>query len=75
MPEFTAERAALIFPVGNLQRPIAGADRDKYALLAERLKTVARQNDLDFAEQVRASSALWWRFAAARWTRLPPCSR
>ncbi|MGB8883860.1 MAG: AraC family transcriptional regulator ligand-binding domain-containing protein [Azonexus sp.] len=53
MPEFAAERAALIFPVGNLRRRIAGADRDKYALLAERLKTVARQNDLDFAEQVR----------------------
>jgi AraC-like DNA-binding protein len=52
-PEFAAERAALIFPAGNLRRRIAGADRDKFALLAERLKTVARQNDLDFAEQVR----------------------
>ena len=52
-PEFTAERAALIFPAGNLRRRIAGADRGKYALLAERLKTVARQNDLDFADQVR----------------------
>ncbi len=52
-PEFAAERAALIFPAGNLRRRIAGADRGKYALLAERLKTVSRQNDLDFADQVR----------------------
>ena len=52
-PEFAAERAALIFPAGNLRRRIAGADSDKYALLAERLKTVAGQNDLDFADQVR----------------------
>ncbi|MCW5606262.1 MAG: AraC family transcriptional regulator [Burkholderiales bacterium] len=52
-PEFAAERAALIFPAGNLRRRIAGADREKYALLAERLRTVARQSDLDFAEQVR----------------------
>ena len=36
-------------PSGGLPAPI----RDKYALLAERLKTVARQQDLDFAEQVR----------------------
>lgn len=53
MPEFAAERAALIFPAGNLRRRIAGADRERYSLLAERLKTVTRQNDLDFADQVR----------------------
>ena len=53
MPEFAAERAALVFPAGNLRRQIAGADRERHALLAERLKTVARQSDLDFADQVR----------------------
>lgn len=52
-PEFAAARAALIFPAGNLRRRIAGADREKHALLAERLKTVARQSDLDFTDQVR----------------------
>ena len=53
MPEFAAERAVLTFPAGNLRRRIAGADREKYSLLAERLKTVTRRNDLDFADQVR----------------------
>jgi len=53
MPEFAAERAALVFPAGNLRRGIAGADREKHALLAERLKTVARPSDLDFADEVR----------------------
>ncbi len=52
-PEFAVERAALIFPAGNLRRRIAGADREKHVLLAERLKTVVTQNDLDFADQVR----------------------
>jgi AraC-like DNA-binding protein len=52
-PEFAAERAVLVFPAGNLRRRIAGADREKYALLAERLKTVARESDLDFGDQVR----------------------
>jgi AraC-like DNA-binding protein len=53
MPHFNAEQAALLFPVGDLERPIAGADLGKYALLAERLRTVARQQDLNFTEQVR----------------------
>jgi AraC-like DNA-binding protein len=53
MPEFAAERAVLVFPARNLRLRIAGADREKHALLAERLKTVASQSDLDFADQVR----------------------
>ncbi len=53
MPQFAAERAALTFPAGNLRRRIASADPDKHALLSERLKTVARLNDLDFVDQVR----------------------
>jgi AraC-like DNA-binding protein len=52
-PEFAAERAVLVFPAANLRRRIAGADCEKFALLAERLKTVAGQRDLDFADQVR----------------------
>jgi AraC-like DNA-binding protein len=52
MPHFNAEQAVLLFPVGDLERPIAGADPGKYALLAERLRTVARQRDLNFSEQV-----------------------
>ena len=52
MPQFNAEQAALLFPVDDLERPIAGADPGRYALLAERLKTVARQRDLRFSEQV-----------------------
>ena len=52
MPQFNAEQAALLFPVGDLERPIAGADPGRYALLAEHLKTVARQRDLNFSEQV-----------------------
>ena len=52
-PEFAANRAALIFPAANLRRRIAGADRGKYALLRERLQTVAGHHDLDFADQVR----------------------
>ena len=53
MPHFNAEQAALLFPVGDLERPIAGADPGRYALLAERLRTIARQRDLDFPEQVQ----------------------
>ena len=52
MPQFNAEQAALLFPVDDLVRPIAGADPERHALLAERLKTVARQQDLRFSEQV-----------------------
>ena len=52
-PDFAADRAVLIFPAGNLRRRIAGADHEMYALLSERLKTVDRQSDLDFADQVR----------------------
>lgn len=52
MPQFNAEQAALLFPVDDLQRPIAGADPGRHALLAEHLKTVARQRDLRFSEQV-----------------------
>ena len=48
-----AEQAALLFPATDLERRIAGADPGSYALLTERLKTVARQRDLDFSEQVR----------------------
>ncbi|MFZ1899716.1 MAG: AraC family transcriptional regulator [Azonexus sp.] len=53
MPHFNAEQAALLFPVGDLERRIAGADPGRYALLAERLRTIARQQDLKFTEQVR----------------------
>ena len=53
MPQFDAEQAALLFPATDLERRIAGADPGSYALLTERLKTVARQRDLDFSEQVR----------------------
>ena len=52
MPQFDAEQAALLFPVGDLERPIAGADPGKYALLAEHLKTIARLRDLNFSDQV-----------------------
>jgi AraC-like DNA-binding protein len=52
MPQFNAEQAALLFPATDLERPIVGADPGRYALLAEHLKTVARQRDLNFSEQV-----------------------
>ena len=51
-PEFNAERAALVFPVGHLTRPIAGADPKKYTLLSERLQTIASKYDLKFSDQV-----------------------
>ena len=53
VPQFGVEQAALCFPARDFRRRIAGADREKYALLSERLKTVATRSDLDFADQVR----------------------
>jgi AraC-like DNA-binding protein len=53
MPEFNAERAALQFPALDFTRRIAGADQERYALLSERLNTVAARHHLDFSEQVR----------------------
>ena len=51
-PEFNAERAALVFPNAVLNRPIAGVDPTKFALLSERLLTVANEHDLNFSDQV-----------------------
>jgi len=53
MPQFNAEQAALLFSARDLEQPIAGADPGRHAMLVERLKTIARQQDLNFTEQVR----------------------
>lgn len=52
MPEFNAERAALVFPTADLTRLVRGADPERYALLSERLQTVASEHDLKFSDQV-----------------------
>ena len=52
-PQFAAERAVLIFLAGDLLRRIAAADRERRAVLCERLTAVASQCDPDFADQVR----------------------
>jgi len=52
VPEFNAERAALVFPTRDLTRPVTGADPEKFAMLSEHLETISSRHDLRFSDQV-----------------------
>ena len=52
VPTFESEYPALHFSSSDFQRPIAGADPVRFALLSETLGTVANKSDLRFSEQV-----------------------
>jgi AraC-like DNA-binding protein len=53
LPQFEAEHPGLHFSARDFDRPIAGADPDRFALLIEKIRTVADAGDIDFVEQVR----------------------
>jgi AraC-like DNA-binding protein len=52
-PQFECEHPALHFDAHDFARPIAGADAIQFALLSEKIETVASGRDLAFSDQVR----------------------
>jgi len=51
--KFDAENSGLLFSAHWLQQPVAGADPDLYRYLHKQINELDRQNDNDFADQVR----------------------
>ena len=52
-PLFESEHPALHFDASDFRLPVAGADAGQFALLSERVGTVASGRDLQFSDQVR----------------------
>ena len=53
VPQFESEHPALHFDARDFARPIAGADAVQFAMLSEKVETVATGRDLKFSDQVR----------------------
>lgn len=53
VPQFECEHPALHFDARDFARPILGADAAQFALLSEKIETVACGRDLNFSDQVR----------------------
>jgi len=52
VPQFESEYPALHFDAADFARPIAGADAVQFAMLSEKVETVASGHDLRFSDQV-----------------------
>ncbi len=59
LPQFEAEHPGLHFSARDFDRPIAGADPDRFALLIEKIRTVADAGDIESALNNSAFHIRW----------------